>query len=145
MVDDHLFKANSRLYGTGHAPGGASTWDAVPKPEEHETNHLEPMFSKASNGSDSHRGYRGVISGTESINNVLANEANNLTSNAPEMGKPRSNNPEDPASRIDHHDPSTKDKFVGEVKVLFAKVTGDQDMLSSGEALRQGDMKRGNK
>ena len=144
-VDNHLFKANSHHYGTGRPSGGASTWDAVRKPEEHETAHLEPVSSKDSNDSDEHRAYHGVIAGTASINNVLGNEANNLTSNAPELGKRRSNNPDDPASRIDHHDPSAKENFVGKVKVLFAKATGDQDMLSSGDALRKGNMERGNK
>lgn len=136
---------NSHHYGTGQASGGASTWDAVRKPEEHETAHLGPVSSKVPNDSDKHRTYHGVIAGTASINNVLGNEANNLTSNAPEMGKHRSDDPDDPASRIDHHNPSTKEKFVGQVKVLFAKATGDQDMLSSGDALRKGHMERGNK
>lgn len=144
-VEAHLFKTNSHNYGTGQASGGASTWDAIRKPEEHETNHLEPIASRDSDGSDDHRAYHGVISGNMSINNVLGNEANNLTSNAPEMGKRRSNNPDDPASRIDHHEPSTKEKFVGNIKVLFAKATGDQDMVSSGDALRKGNMERGNK
>jgi hypothetical protein len=144
-VEEHLFKTNSHHYGTGQASGGASTWDAVRKPEEHETNHLKPISSIKSNSSDDHRAYHGVISDTVSINNILGNEANNLTSNAPELGKHRSNNPDDPASRIDHHDPSTKEKFIGKVKVLFAKATGDQDMLSSGDALQKGHMERGNK
>ena len=141
VVDEHLFKTNSHHYGTGKVSGGASTWDAVPNPEPHETKHLEPVSSN----SGEHRAYHGVIGGTQSINNILGNEANGLASNAPSKGKHRSNNPTDPASRVDHHDPSTKEKFVGKVKVLFGKATGDEDILASGDALRKGNMERGAK
>lgn len=141
-ADDHVFKSNSHNYGSGIASGGASTWDAVRDPKPHETDHLEPVSSNEPSG---HRTYHGVIAGTASINNVLGNEANNLTDNSPQLGKRRSNNPTDPASRAAHHDPSAKEKFVGKAKVLFGKASGNQDILSSGEALQDGKMERGNK
>ena len=141
-VDDHLFKSNSRYYGSGAPSGGSSTWDAVPEPEPHETDHLNLGSPRHSSG---HRAYHGVIAGTISINNELGNEANDLTGNAPGKGKSRTQNPTDPASRIDHHDPSTKEKFVGKVKVLFGKASGNRDVFSSGDALRKGKVERGNK
>ena len=110
-------------------------------PEPHETRHLEPVSGNAGD----HRAYHGVIGGAQSINNILGNEANGLTSNAPQKGKQRSNDPTDPASRIDHHEPSTKEKIVGKVKVLFGKATGDEDLVASGDALRKGNMERGAK
>lgn len=142
VVEDHLFKRNSQNYGMGIASGGASTWDAVRDPEAHETDDLDPVLSK---DSSNHRTYHGVIAGTTSINNVLGNEANNLTGNSPQLGKSRSSNPTDPASRTAHHDPSTKERFVGKFKVMFGKASGNQDVVSSGEALRDGKMERGNK
>jgi len=113
----------------------------VRSPEPHETRHLEPVSGNAGD----HRAYHGVIGGAQSINNILGNEANGLTSNAPQKGKQRSNDPTDPASRIDHHEPSTKEKIVGKVKVLFGKATGDEDLVASGDALRKGNMERGAK
>jgi uncharacterized protein YjbJ (UPF0337 family) len=142
VVDDHLFKANSHQYGSGTATGGASTWDAiqVSKPANTEP---ESVKRTSSEESTQHRAYLGVNPGTASINNILGNEANQLSSNAPELGKHRSNNPKDPASRVDHHKPSTKEKFVGSVKMLFGKASGDQDALSEGEALSKGNVERG--
>jgi hypothetical protein len=140
VVDEHHFKVNTHQYGSGEASGGASTWDAieVSKPQD-----SEPVKRTSSEESSRHRAYHGVVPGSASINNILGNEANKLTSNAPERGKPRSNDPKDPASRVDHHTPSTKEKFVGKVKVLFGKATGDQDALSEGEALGKGNVEKG--
>ena len=144
VVDEHIFKANSHQYGVGQPTGGASTWDAV---KESKPENVKSRSSDASNYPDEneHRSYHGVITGNASINNVLGNEANQLTTNAPELGKPRSGNPTDAAHRVDRHTPSTKEKVVGQIKVLFGKATGDSDILSSGEALRDGDMERGSK
>jgi len=94
---------------------------------------------------DEHRSYHGATAGTESINNILGSEANQLVSNAPELGKARSNNPRAPADRDDEHIPSTKEKIVGHVKVMFGKATGDQDIISSGRALKEGNVERGSK
>jgi hypothetical protein len=141
VVDDHVFKSNSHHYGSGASTGGSSSWDAIPKPKETDTKHLEPVLSTDSE--TGHRAYHGVTPATASINNVLGNVTNDLTGNAPELGKQRSGRPTDPASRSDHHKPSAKEKVLGELKVIVGKVTGDQDLLSSGEALRDGNMERG--
>jgi hypothetical protein len=141
VVDDHVFKTNSHHYGSGASTGGSSSWDAIPKPEEKDTEHLEPILSTDSQ--TGHRAYHGVTPATASINNTLGNLANDLTSNAPELGKQRSGRPTDPASRTDHHEPSTKEKVIGGLKVLAGKVTGDVDLVSSGEALRDGNMETG--
>ena len=83
VVDEHLFKTNSHHYGTGKVSGGASTWDAVPNPEPHETQHLKPVSSN----SGEHRAYHGVIGGTQSINNILGNEAKETNSGKRERTK----------------------------------------------------------
>ena len=137
VVEDHLFKSNSHLYGSGRAVGGASSWDAVEPPEPRDTEYLDPVLSKQPSG---HRAYHGVTPTTVSINNILGNEANNLASNAPELGKLRSNNPRDAASRVDQHSPTMKEKVVGKTKVLIAKATGNKDLYSSGEAEEEGRM-----
>ena len=104
-----------------------------------------PSTSLGDSEDKEHRSYHGVIPGSASINNVLGNEANQLQTNAPELGKPRRNNPTDAAHRVDRHVPSTKEKVVGRAKILFGKATGNQDLLSSGEALRDGEMEKGSK
>lgn len=102
---------------------------------------MKPISSKDSE--TGHRAYHGVTPATASINNVLGNVANDLNDNAPELGKHRSGRPTDPASRADHHTPSTKEKVVGQMKLMAAKVTGNQDTVSAGEALRDGNMEQG--
>jgi len=141
-VDDHLFKVNSHSYGQGKVSGGSSTWDAIPNPTLQETSHLPDVTSEDDTG---HRAYHGTITGAASINNVLGSEANQLASNRPDLGKRRSDNLTDPASRAAHHDPSAKKRFVGKAKYLFGKASGNQDMMSSGEALRDGKVERGSK
>jgi len=141
VVEDHLFKSNSHLYGKGQASGGASSWDAIQDPKPKDIEDVEPTRSHDS--SEEHRAYHGVIPATASINNILGNEANNLASNAPELGKRRRDDPKDGASRADHHNPSTREKLVGKVKVLIAKATGNQDVYSSGEALEDGHVEKG--
>ena len=78
-----------------------------------------------------------------SINNILGNEANQLSSNAPEAGKQRGKDPEEAASHVDHHKPSAKEKIVGTVRAWFGKTVGDQDLISEGKALRKGNVERG--
>ena len=74
---------------------GASSWDAIRNPESHEITHPELV---SSSDPDRHRTYHGKVVGRESTNNVLGNEANNITTNVPELGKTRDEDPTDPGS-----------------------------------------------
>jgi hypothetical protein len=144
-IEHHVFKANSHYYGLGIPTGGASTWDAVRKPTEHEVAHLDPVLPSFSPESEYHRAYRGVTPETASINNVLGGEVNHLVTNSPEMGKHRRENPTDPACHTNFHKPSLKEKVMGNIKVAFARATGNQDLLSNGDALRKGQVEKGGK
>jgi hypothetical protein len=81
--------------------------------------------------------------GTASINNILGNEVNQLSNNAPEAGKPRGKDPTEAAHHVDQHAPTTKEKIAGTAKVWFSKMTGNQDLLSEGVALRKGEVEKG--
>jgi hypothetical protein len=144
VVKEHHFRSNSQNYGEGHATGGASTWDAVKAPKPHEVESLLSLTSEEPSESE-RRSYHGATVHTASINNILGSETNRLTDNAPELGKHRSNNPTDAANRVDKHTPSTKEKLTGKIKVLFGKASGNSDIISSGEALRDGEMEPGSK
>jgi hypothetical protein len=142
-VDKHLFHTNSHNYGQGSSSGGASNWDAVRRPQPQPPKPSQSEKDTSSNPENEHRAYHGVISGTASINNILGNEVNNLVSNDPKAGKKRGKDPTEAAHHVDHHNPTTKEKITGNAKAWFSKMTGNQDLLSEGEALRKGNVEKG--